>query len=635
GEQTALAAYLVWANLDEAITLQELRADLLEQLPDYMIPVDWVVLDELPLTPNGKVDRRALPAPTRSDRVERQYIAPRTEDEQRLVQIWEEVLQLSPIGVTDHFFEMGGHSLTAIRLLARIRNEYQIEVPLQVIFTDSTIAGICRFLQQNQQEKEIEITAAPRQEVYPVTSAQKRLYVLHDFAGTAYHIPLVQWLYGSLDLARLEVALQTLVERHEALRTSFQFVEGQLVQQIHPRVTFQLKVHHLRHPEGVEKELQAAIRPFVLENAPLFRAAVYCFPKQKYLLLLDFHHLIADGQSVNLLWKEFVALYRGESLPELSLQYKDYAYWQMNRQAKEGFVEHEKYWSEKLSGEIPMLELPTDAPRPAVQQFTGNVYSWSLPIGLSQSLKQFAKQQGSTLYAVLLAGYVLLLMKETGQEELLVGSPQAGRSQLEMEQIVGMFVNTLPLRVHLQAEGSYLALLKEVSKQLWEDYQHRDYPIEELLAKMGLQHDQSRNPLFDTLFVLQNLEQSEDTLPGLAASPYEWESRTTKFDLTWTAVDAEQITFAIEYASHLFKEETIARMAAHYQQLLTQIVAAPDRSLHEYSCLTVDEEKQLLAYADGGQQIGSSHQTLVERWERQVEQTPQSIALVDQGRSMT
>ncbi|SHE68680.1 fengycin family lipopeptide synthetase D/tyrocidine synthetase-2 [Seinonella peptonophila] len=629
--QGELCAYLVGGYV------AEIRAYLAKRLPEYMLPSYYISLEQLPLNTNGKLDRHALPEPTQNFSRDAAYIAPRTDLEKKLVSIWEEVLQITNIGIDDNFFSLGGHSLKGIALLARIEKQYHVSLSLRDLFAHPTVQSLGEVIQSTEASIAHSIVPVEERDFYPATSAQQRIYLLQGFeqVGTSYHIPMIMQIEGELDHQRLENALDQLVRRHETLRTTFHLDGDQLVQRVHQQIESKLLVATASSESSARGILEEWIQPFSLDQPPLFRAGLIKLPHHRSLFLLDLHHIIADGASLSIFWSELIDIYQEKELAPLSIQYKDFAVWQQEQLDKGKLKKDQSFWLKQLEQEWPVLQLPTDDPRPPIQQFDGASYFVTFSKELSEAINRLSVELHVTPYMLLLAAYSLLLMKYTEQTDLVIGSPQAGRQQAEVEPLVGMFVNTLPLRLQLNPANSFADWVQQVKEQMIATNEHGDYPIEHLIDQQTVRRDLSRNPLFDTVFSLQNLAFEQKNIPGLHYQPYERAGVTAKFDLSFIMVEEDYFHLSIEYASHLFKEETIARMAAHYQQLLTQIIAAPGRSLHEYSCLTVDEEKQLLAYADGGQQIGSSHQTLVERWERQVEQTPQSIALVDQGRSMT
>ncbi len=614
--ETALYAYIEGRKSDDV------RAELAARLPAYMMPAQFIEMSEWPVTPSGKLDRRALPAPGRSaDR--RAYTAPRNVTEMKLCALWEEVLKNGPVGIRDHFFERGGHSLKATALVSRIAKEFGVQVPLQDIFARPTVEELASVIQDLEESPYEAIQPAQTQDTYPVSSAQKRMYVLQQLedGGVGYNMPAVLELTGPLDRSRLEETFRQLVERHESLRTSFETgPDGEPVQRIHDSVPFQL---------DEAESADAFVRPFCLEEAPLFRAALVKESEEHHLLLTDMHHIISDGVSVNTLIKEFGELYAGRSLAPMRLQYKDYAVWQRSFQEKEGYQKQEAYWLKRLEGELPVLELPADKPRPAVRSFAGGSVSCTLDAETASGLHRIARDHGSTLYMVLLAAYNTLLARLSGQEDIIVGSPIAGRPHKDLEPILGMFVNTLAIRTEPKGGKRFTDYLAEVRQAALEAYEHQDYPFEELVERLGVQRDTSRNPLFDAMLVVQNMEHEELLLDGLHIQPADVSRPVSKFDVTLQASEGGgQIHFLFEYAASLFRKETMQRWASHFMTMLEHIVREPETSIQAISMLTAAERDRILSDFNGMTDKQLPEKTVHELFITQARKTPDAAALI-------
>lgn len=614
--ETALYAYIEGRKSDDV------RAELAARLPAYMMPAQFIKMTEWPVTPSGKLDRRALPAPGRSaDR--RAYTAPRNVTEMKLCALWEEVLKNGPVGIRDHFFERGGHSLKATALVSRIAKEFGVQVPLQDIFARPTVEELASVIQDLEESPYEAIQPAQTQDTYPVSSAQKRMYVLQQLedGGVGYNMPAVLELTGPLDRGWLEKTFRQLVERHESLRTSFETgPDGEPVQRIHDSVPFQL---------DEAESADAFVRPFCLEEAPLFRAALVKESDERHLLLMDMHHIISDGVSVNTLIKEFGELYAGRSLAPMRLQYKDYAVWQRSFQEKEGYQKQEAYWLKRLEGELPVLELPADKPRPAVRSFAGGSVSCTLDAETASGLHRIARDHGSTLYMVLLAAYNTLLARLSGQEDIIVGSPIAGRPHKDLEPILGMFVNTLAIRTEPKGDKRFTDYLAEVRQAALEAYEHQDYPFEELVERLGVQRDMSRNPLFDAMLVVQNMEHEELLLDGLHIQNADVSRPVSKFDVTLQASEGGgQIHFLFEYAASLFRKETMQRWASHFMTMLEHIVREPETSIQAISMLTAPERNRILSDFNGMADQQLPEKTVHELFITQARKTPDAAALI-------
>ncbi|MDB5052662.1 MAG: lchAA, partial [Bacilli bacterium] len=449
-EQTGseLCAYVLCKNTGNPITVAEFREYLSTKLPSYMLPSYFVQLEQMPLTSSGKVDRKALLRHEVAAVSGRDYAPPANELEAQVAQIWEDVLGMERVGVYDNFFELGGHSLKAIAFLSLLHKTCGVEVPLQALFETPTVSAIARYIAEADRSLFESIEPAEASDVYPLSFAQQRVYIVSQFedAGIGYNMPAAVMIEGLIDIPRLEQSFRQLIHRHEALRTSFVTVDGVPMQKVDDQVAFQIVLTE-RGQESLESTIASFVRPFNLSQAPLIRLGLVPLAEDKHVLLFDMHHLISDGVSIGIILDDLVRLYEGERLPGLRLQYKDYAAWQ-SRQMSSGYPIEEKYWLERLSGELPVLQLLTDYPRPPVQNFEGDRVSIVLHKVLTEKLNRLAEKNGTTLYMVMLAAYYVLLANYTGEEDILVGTPVAGRNHADLEGIVGMFVNTLAIRTN-------------------------------------------------------------------------------------------------------------------------------------------------------------------------------------------
>ncbi|WP_338707582.1 amino acid adenylation domain-containing protein [Bacillus velezensis] len=623
--ETALYAYIEGRESDDV------RAELATRLPAYMMPAQFIEMSEWPVTPSGKLDRRALPAPDGA--ADRQaYTAPRNVTEMKLCALWEEVLKNGPVGIRDHFFERGGHSLKATALVSRIAKEFGVQVPLQDIFARPTVEELASVIQDLEESPYEAIQPAQTQDTYPVSSAQKRMYVLQQLedGGVGYNMPAVLELTGPLDRGRLEETFRQLVERHESLRTSFETgPDGEPVQRIHDSVPFQL---------DEAESADAFVRPFCLEEAPLFRAALVKESDERHLLLTDMHHIISDGVSVNTLIKEFGELYAGRSLAPMRLQYKDYAVWQRSFQEKEGYQKQEAYWLKRLEGELPVLELPADKPRPAVRSFAGGSVSCALDAETASGLHRIARDHGSTLYMVLLAAYNTLLARLSGQEDIIVGSPIAGRPHKDLEPILGMFVNTLAIRTEPKGDKRFTDYLAEVRQAALEAYEHQDYPFEELVERLGVQRDTSRNPLFDVMFVLQNMERESLVLNKLhLAQAADTSHKTAKFDATLYASEGSDgsISFDFEFNTDIYQKQTIEKWLCYFTRILTKVIENQAIPLGDIHVLDNAETNRVIYQFNQTKSDYPRHETISRLFERQAKETPDARAVVYDGQILT
>ena len=632
GQDTYLCAYIV---SEIEITASNLRQHLLEVLPDYMIPSFAIRLEKLPLTPNGKVDRKVLPAPEGG--VEAQYVAPRNHTEAILAQVWSDVLGKERIGINDNFFDLGGHSLKATVVASRVHKELNRFLPLKELFKRPTILALSEYLSATKETPYAQIEPIKEQGHYEASSAQKRMWLLQQFdrASTGYNMSFALTMEGSLDISRLERAFLDLIKRHELLRTTFNVVNDIIVQKVAASMEFEVE-----YTESTEANIKAAIndfiRPFDLSQAPLLRVELIKTGANKHYLLFDMHHIIADGVSMSIITKELMALYEGQELTKQRIGYKEFSQWQNDYLQSEAMKEQENYWLAQLAGEIPLLNLPLDYPRPTLPSFAGGSLEFRLNAQLTKGLNNLARTTDTTLYMVLLSAVNILLFKYTNQEDIIVGTPIAGRRHVDLENVIGMFVNTLAMRCYPKNSKTYGEFLSEVKETALAAYENQDYQFEELIGKLNLHRDLSRTPLFDVMFVLQNIEVSELEVAGLKLTRANIMEKTAKFDLTFTAVEvSDEIVFTIEYGASLFKRETIQRLSIHLQNLMNEIVADQALLLGDINILSSAEREQIIHEFNDPDAEYPRDKTIHQLFEEQVARTPERVALVFEQKQLT
>ncbi|WP_426387727.1 non-ribosomal peptide synthase/polyketide synthase [Sphingobium sp. R-21] len=647
-----LVAYVVGqpgALPDAAMLRQALHA----QLPDHMVPAAFVMLDALPLNPSGKLDRNALPAPD-GRLTQTPFVAPRTPVEELVAGIWGEVLRQDRVGALDSFFEQGGHSLLATRVIALLRERLSIEAPLRLLFDAPVLEDFARQLEKNQLEATglatPPIIVQPRPSALPLSFAQERLWFLDELGhvGATYNMPLGLRLEGLLDVVALERSLAELVRRHESLRTRFGSEGGSPFQRIDPASVFALTKIDL---SGVEKAVRAGevdrlVRaeveaPFSLSQGPLFRASLLCLDEQEHVLLMTMHHIVSDGWSMGVLTRELGALYdaysqgRPSPLGEPRLQYADYALWQREWLQGEVLERQLGYWRERLSGAPAALDLPTDHPRPAVASYRGAVEPFSVRPEVGIALRELARQEGATLYMVLLAAFKVVLARWSGQEDLVVGTPIAGRTHRELEELTGFFVNTLALRTDLSGDPRFVEVVRRVRETALGAYAHQDLPFGRVVTELAPVRDLGRQPLFQIMFVLQNAPREMFDFRGIAASLEEFDWNTSKFDLTLAlAEEDEGLSGVIEYATDLFEPTTMARFLEHFGRVLEQVAFSPEMRVGELDLLGAAERARILVeWNDTGVEVADA--TLAQLFETQVARTPDAVAVVFEERSLT
>ncbi|HVH11393.1 MAG TPA: condensation domain-containing protein, partial [Longimicrobium sp.] len=567
------------------VEVDALRAELRRALPDYMVPSAFVPLDALPLTPNGKLDRRALPAP-RFAGDEDAYAAPRKPTEEVLAGILAELLRVERIGIHDSFFELGGHSLLATRVVSRIREVLGAEVPLRAMFEGPTVAELADRVDAVRRAGRPRLPAVvpvERTGPLPLSFAQERLWFLDQLERDSafYNIPAALRIDGALDAAALERALGEIIRRHEALRTTFPQVDGAPVQAVAPFGGFALAMEDLSSLADAERKAEVrhraradGERPFDLAAGPLFRASLLRLSADAHVLLLCMHHIVSDGWSMDVLFGELAALYGAfaegseSTLPDLAVQYADYAVWQREHLRGEALDAQIAYWKGQLAGAPALLELPTDHPRPAVQSFRGAQVSAAFPAELVERLEALGRREGATLYMVLLGAFQTLLGTYAGADDVVVGSPIAGRTRAEVEPLIGFFVNTLVLRADLSGDPAFREVLRRVRTATLGAFEHQDVPFERLVAELEPERSLSHSPLFQVLFLLQSADAAGSALPGLRTTGMEPELEHTKFDLSLALVPRDGGLMAeLEYGTALFDRATAARMLGHLRRV--------------------------------------------------------------------
>jgi amino acid adenylation domain-containing protein len=598
-----LVAYLVTEQgVDWSVP--ELRSFLQQKLPEYMLPAAFVVLDALPLMPNGKVDRHALLPPDQASRdSEAVSVAPRTLIEEVLAGIWAEVLDRERINIHDNFFALGGHSLLAAQIISRVRQSYKVSLPVRSLFESPTLAEfahrIAMALRTEQPLPDSPIVPVLRQGYVPLSSAQRRLWFFeqHVPGSAVYNIPAAVHLLGSLDVAALEQSLNEITRRHEVLRTTFAqgapASDGQPFQVVATIEHRPLQVIDLRELPQAQRQAEAsrltaaaARQPFDLTQGPLIRTSLLRIAEAEHILLLTLHHIISDGWSATVFTRELAALYTAYSagssspLPDLPVQYGDYAVWEQHRLRDNGLEAQLSYWRAQLSGAPPTLDLPTDRPRPAARTFNGATQSLALSPQLTEALRKLSRQESGTLFMTLFAAFNVLLYSYSGQDDIVVGMPIANRTRPEIEGLIGFFANVLALRTDLSGDPSFRELLGRVREAALAAYAHQDVPFEILVDRSRPASGLGRSPLFQVAFGLQHAVPLTFDLPGLALRFEELDSGTAKYELVLDMEDrGEYLVGYMQYNTDLFDQATIQRMLAYFQTLLEWIVTDPARPL--------------------------------------------------------
>jgi len=648
--QPRLVAYFTGQEQVETLETGDLRAWLQAHLPDYMVPAAYVKLAALPLTANGKIDRRALPKPELEALFTREYEAPEGELETTLAQIWSEVLHVDRVGRRDHFFELGGHSLLAMRMVAQVRQRLGVELALAELFANAELAAVAQVLSQAARSDLPQILPVPREDGLPLSFAQQRLWFLAQMgaAGSAYNIPVGLGLRGPLDRDALQRALARIVERHETLRSRFVLLGEEPQVHIAPlEQGLVLDTEDLREEPRAQERLQTLLaeetaRPFDLQHGPLIRGRLIRMAEQHHVLLLTLHHIVSDGWSMGVLTRELMALYEAfrhgqdDPLPPLAVQYGDFAVWQRRWLGGELLQQQSAYWQQALAGAPPLLMLPTDRPRPARQEFAGGQVEFLLDERLSAGLRALGQRHGTTLYMTLLAGWAMLLSRLSGQDDLVIGSPVANRQQVEVEGLVGLFVNTLAIRLDLAPDQRIEALLAQVRQRTLAAQAHQDLPFEQVVDIARPQRSLAHSPLFQTMLSWQSREDATLALGELQLEGIAGTTQFAKFDLALNVGEVgAQLAGALTYATALFDATTIERYVGYLRRLLQAMVDNDQVTLGQASLLDEQQRQQLLQAFNASQVDHPVGQTLAQRFEAQVERTPEAIAVQVDGEGVS
>jgi amino acid adenylation domain-containing protein len=683
GSERRLIAYVI-ANPGCTIEARQLRDFLRAKLPEYMLPSAFVTLSALPLTPSGKIDRLALPAPEINLETE-DYVAPRGALEEVLATIFAEVLKLDRVGVCDNFFDLGGHSLSATQIASRARETFRVELPVRKIFEAPTVEGLAQALLEDQGEQiertaelllqvsslsdeetakeikgqlvqpvenDIEKKITPQvTKTAPLSFAQQRLWFLDQYEpdNILYNIPAAIRLSGTLDVTALERSLNDILNRHEVLRTTFAMVRDRPAQIVNEPRAFRLTVIELREPSLEEKETTAARlateearKPFNLAEGPLLRVKLLQLAEDDHVLLITMHHIISDGWSIKVFISEIGELYEAHAnkrearLPDLPIQYADFAAWQRGWLQGERLEEQLFYWGSQLADAPPLLELPTDRPRPTFKTFHGADVQLSFSPDLSEEITRLSRREGATVFMTLLAAFSTLLYRYSGQRDILVGTPIANRNRAETESLIGFFINTLILRTRFTEQMTFRELLGQVRETALDAYAHQDLPFEKLVEELQPERTLSHSPLFQVLFHLQNAVTEGFSLSGLSLDQLEVETETAKFDLSLSMAESKEgLVGRLNYNTDLFDAVTISRMAGHFEQLLGAAVANPDEQISRLRLLTETEKHRVLF------EWNDTHRDYVENrpvhtaFAAQAELTPNAVAVRFEQHTLT
>lgn len=657
GKEKKLVAYITLAN-GVMPDYTELRNFLLSELPDYMIPSSFVTLDRFPLTPNGKVDRKSLPAPdfsTNCQNLQENFVAPRNNAESQIAEIWQELLEISPVGVQDNFFDLGGHSLLATQVISRIKEIFNAEIPLRTIFETPTIEGLAEAVMKAKKTSFAGSTRITRKKLtapLPLSYAQERLWFLEQMepGSPFYNMTDVYKVNGELNIKFLESSINEIIRRQESLRTVFISPDGKPEQVIIPELRVILPLLDISYLDVTLQEQKInelingeASTPFDITKAPLFRTLLIKTGYQKYVIIFTIHHIISDDWSNRILFEEigliYTSLISGHplALPELALQYKDFASWQKEWLTGDVLNVHLDYWKAKLRNPAPVLSLPFDHPRPSVQSYNGDYITFDFSESQSTALNMLCRKYDVTPFMALLSVFNILLHKYSAQSDIIIGTPIANRNHEEIERIIGFFVNTLVIRTDFSNDLSFTALLGSVKKTVIEAFEHQDLPFEFMLDALHIERDVSHSPLFQVMFAMQNYNaRQREGENGLTFEPLEAHSGTAKFELTLFIIeDSGKYSAAIEYNTSLFEKNTISKMADHFRYLTDCIINSPENRISELQLMNSSDIALLLQSYNQPVPVPSTSGFIHDAFEKQAAMTPRADALSFIGERIT
>jgi microcystin synthetase protein McyB len=633
-----LVAYIV--RKLPSLGIGELRRFLQQQLPAYMVPSAFVMLSDFPLNNNGKIDRKKLPVPDETSIIESAYIAPRNEKESLLAQIWQDVLQLSQIGVNDNFFELGGHSLKAISLVSKIQEKLGQSLPIKQVFAHPTIAEQAELLSTVTPLTVATIPLVSAQETYETSHAQRRFYVLQqmDLNNVAYHIVSTLKIAGNFSPDVFEKAIQLLISRHESLRTSFILINGEPQQKILQNRPFdwEFKDWTNKPDEEILETIAKERKAFDLEKSPLVRSKVYKLSPNEYILELEIHHIICDGWSMSLLAKECLEYYSDlakglqPSIEPLPIQYKDYAGWQNNLLRSENNSKNLDYWRQKLdNGQLTRVHLPTDFKRPQIKTFKGSHLSWTFDRETISKLRKICQENEITLFMALVAAVKILLYRYSGQHDITIGTEIATRNHPQLQSLIGLFLNTLVIRDQIEPEKGYKNLLAKVRQTVTEALEHSDYPFDILVEKLAVSREINRTPLFDILVLLQNFAQPVG-LENIQIKSLDSLTPTSKFELSFVFSEAqEKLRLELIYNTDLFQEERMKKCLIHFDKLLNEMLSNPAQPVKDISLLSAAETAFIANFINPIPRLET--RTIIHDFIDQVEAKPEKTSIIYPG----
>lgn len=630
-----LAVYYRSGNTVEP---SEIKSFLSGRLPKYMIPAFFVRMETMPLTSNGKIDKKKLPDPMMN--ADESEVKPETPTEEKLLEVWAEVLNADKdkISTTADFIDIGGHSIKIMHMLNKVFRAFNVKISIHTAFDYLTIKKLAAYIDTLKKDNVfVSIKQADHKEYYPLSSLQNRMYFLHEFNPDLliYNLPKVLKIKGKADTERMQYAISLLIQRHESLRTSFHLVNQSPVQKITDEANY--RIERFRSYESDAKGIvNDFIRPFDLSVAPLMRAGIIEMENDEYILIFDQHHIITDGVSESILIKEFLSLYAGEELLPVQLQYKDYVEWQYSEAQQQELNRQKDFWISEFEHEVSTLDLPTDFPRPLVNAQEGAAAEFEINGTVTSDLRQLAQKEGATLYMVMLSVFNILLSKLSNEEDIIVGTPVAGRQHVDLEHVTGAFVNVLPIRNFPESKLKFSEFLQNIKSKTLGVFNNQDYPYEQLIDDLEVVRDTSHNALFDVMFAYQNFDNVQFEIPGLQITAYPLETKVSRLDLSLQIFEnGDKLQLQFEYSTLLFKKETIDRFISYFNQIISGILDNKEIRLADIEIISQNEKRLLLEKFNATSGDYPKNATIVSLFEQQAQKSPERVAIVYEGTALT
>lgn len=625
---------------NKEISINDLKTFLLQKLPAYMIPYQFVKVDNFHYSPNGKLDKKVLKIPDNLNAKNLEFIKPSTKTEKKLYNIIKEILELDSFSLAEDIFSLGMDSINTLNLSIKIESIFNKELSSKEILHCSSIVDLAKLIDASEEinKEKIETTPIDFGKNYPLSSAQRRVYYatkMDSENNILYNMPGCIILDKKPDIKKLNKCFEALIQRHSALRTHFELIDNRVYQKIAPKVDFNI-TEITEKEKSTDEIIKDFITTFDLSKAPLLRVSLVT-QKNQFLLLFDMHHIISDGLSLSILTNELCKLYNGETLPRLNVNYTDFAEWEQDRLENGTLADSKNYWINQFKNGIPVLDLPTNYQRPSVQNFEGAKVYKTISSDLSNKLQDLAKKLGVSNYMLLLSVYYILLFKYSGQEDIVVGTPVVGRDKEELLNILGMFVNYLPLNNHIDSSMSFGDFLNNIKANCISSFNHQSYPFDDLIANLNIPRDISRNPLFDTMFIYQNNGFAPVHFGEINGKYYVPDTKISKLDLSLEVIPLEndELKLNFEYCTKLFNENFIKGFSNHYINILNTILDNPEVSISEIELLSKEETSHIINDFNNTLFEYPYYKTITKVFEEQVQKAPNKRALVANGKSLS